>query len=305
MLYSVRINHSIMKRSLLASLMLFAVLLSACSNPFTSKSGGSYDDYYDYAYEESYMSAEPMMIMADGDYGFDDSAARTEGEVEQKIIKSGSLDLHVDDVQETAELIEDAVLEWGGSVLYQNVSRGSSSYYADIQIRVPADGFDSAMDSLKELSIYVENEWTNADDVTDAYMDLEARLNNAYVEEDAYLDLMDRAGTITEILEVTRALSDVRSDIEYMESQMSYYDTRVAFSTIDIYLTEDESVSAVTEKWRPGSTVTDAFADWLVFLQGLLDGVIYLAIFGWPIVILGWLGWKWLGRGKKKKKARK
>lgn len=302
MLYSGSINHSIMKRSLLASLMLFAVLLSACSNPLTSRSGGTYDDYYDYAYEESFMAAEPMMMMAEGEYGFDDSAVRTEGEVEQKIIKSGSLDLHVDDVQETAELIEDSVVEWGGSVLYQNVSRGSASYYADIQIRVPAEGFDSAMDGLKELSIYVENEWTNADDVTDAYMDLEARLNNAYVEEDAYLDLMDRAGSITEILEVTRALSDVRSDIEYMESQMSYYDTRVAFSTIDIYLTEDESVSAVTEKWRPGSTVTDAFGDWLVFLQGLLDGVIYLVIFAWPLAILGLIVWKWMGRSKKKKR---
>jgi len=285
--------------------MLFALLLSACSNPLASKLGGDtyapapfYDDYDGGYYEESAMVA---MDFAEGEsYGFDDRTQTTE--VEQKIIKSGSLDLHVDDVRESVDAIEDAISEWGGAVLYLNVSRGSSSYYADIQVRIPAEGFDSAMDELQDLALYVNSEWTNADDVTDAYLDLEARLNNTYAEESAYLDLMDRAGSITEILEVTRALADVRSDIEYMESQLDYYDTRVAFSTIDLYLTEDESVSAVTEKWRPGSTVSDAFGDWLVFLQGLLDAAIYLAIFGWPFALIAWGAWKWIGPKKKKGK---
>lgn len=278
--------------------MLFAILLSACSNTFSSKLGGDGAIPAPSYYEESAVMA---MDYAEGEsYGFDDSAASIE--VEQKIIKSGSLDLHVDDVRESVDAIEAAITDWGGSVLYLNVSRGSSSYYADIQVRIPAEGFDSAMDELQDLALYVNSEWTNADDVTDAYLDLEARLNNTYAEESAYLDLMDRAGSITEILEVTRALADVRSDIEYMESQLDYYDTRVAFSTIDLYLTEDESVSAVTEKWRPGSTVTDAFGDWLVFLQGVLDAAIYLAIFGWPFVLIAWGVWKWIGPKKKKGK---
>ncbi|MFT7183714.1 MAG: hypothetical protein ACI9QC_000033 [Oceanicoccus sp.] len=287
------------KSALLASLVLFSVLFSACSNPLTrsNTSAPLEESYMDY---DSAKSA-PTSFLAEGEYGFDDVATESV-DVEAKVIKSGSLDLHVDDVRESVDLIEASISEWGGSVLYLNVSRGDSSYYADIQIRVPAEGFDSAMGNLKDLAIYTDNEWTNADDVTDAYMDLTARVNNAYVEEQAYLNLMDRAGTVTEILEVTRSLSTVRSNIEYMESQLSYYDTRVAFSTIDLYLTEDESVSAVTEKWRPFSTVTDAFGNWLVFLQDVLDGVIYLAIFGWPFAILGWFGWKWLDRKKKKGK---
>lgn len=289
----------------LTILLIFSVFLSACSNPLT-KSGSS-----DYGYEEAYydydmMESAPSMIMADGEHGFDDSSSRTSssdgGEVETKIIKSGSLDLHVDDVRESVDEIELAVYEWGGSVLYLNVSRGNASYFGNLQIRVPAEGFDSAMESLKDIAIYTSNEWTSADDVTDAYMDLTARLNNAYAEEQAYLKLMDSAGTTTEILEVTRALSEVRADIEYMESQLNYYDTRVAYSTIDLYLTEDDSVSAVTEQWRPGSTVTDAFGDWLVFLQELVNGVIYLVIFAWPFALIGWLVWRWLGRKKRKGK---
>jgi hypothetical protein len=293
------------KSVLLSTLMLFAILFSACSNPLT-KTGSSYDEaYYDYDY--AMVESAPSMLMAEGEYGFDDSSSRTSsssdgGAVEAKVIKSGSLDLHVDNVRDSVDAIEEAIVEWGGSVLYLNVSKGSSSYYADIQVRIPAEGFDSAMESLKDVAVYTSNEWSNADDVTDAYMDLTARVNNAYAEEQAYLDLMDRAGTITEILEVTRALSGVRSDIEYMESQLNYYDTRVAFSTIDLYLTEDDSVSAVTEEWRPGRTITDAFGDWLVFLQDVSDGLIYLVIFAWPFALAAWLVWRWLGRKKRKGK---
>lgn len=291
---------------LLLAVLSFTVLASGCAHPFARStdsgemmSDGYYKDYdmSTISYEES---AVPMMDAVESSYGFDDAGGPAD--VEQKIIRSGSLSLHVDDVQETVNEIQTLVPEWGGSLLYVNVSRGEASYMADLQVRVPADGFDSAMENLKGISLYVDNEWSSADDVTEAYMDLEARLSNAYAEEQAYLDLLNQSGSVTEILEVTRSLSDVRSEIEYMENQIEYYDTRVAYSLIDIYLTEDDRVSAVTEDWRPVGTVNNAFGAWVAFLQGLLDAVIYLLIFGWPFALIGLVVWRWLHRDSKKKK---
>lgn len=296
------------RTAVLGALLLFTTLFSACAHPFASfkersmmSTGG--DMYYDdYAYEESYYSGEMMEAPIDGDMMYDSSATLSE---DQKIIKTGSLSLHVEDVQVSVEDIELAATEWGGRVLYRNIYRGESSYTADLQVQVPAEGFDAAMTGLKEMSLYVNNEWTNANDVTEAYMDVESRLSNARAEEQAYLDLLERTGSVTEILEVTRALADVRTEIEYLENDIEYYDTRVAYSTIDVYLTEDESAGVASESWRPGGTVSDAFSDWVVFLQALLDGVIYLAIFGWPFLILGWILWRWLRKDSGKVKGKK
>ena len=141
------------------------------------------------------------------------------------------------------------------------------------------------------MSLYVDYEYSNADDITETYMDLEARLNNLVAEEEAYLNLMEMSGTVTEILEVTAALADVRYEIETTESSLAYYDARVDYSTIDLSLSEDESVSAVTETWRPVGTIMDAFSDWIVFLQDGADKVIYGVIFLWPLVLIVFVVW--------------
>ena len=162
-------------------------------------------------------------------------------------------------------------------------------------MRVPAESFEDAMAGLKELALYVNYEYTNADDITETYMDLEARLNNLQAEEAQYLEIMNMSGTVEEILQVTAALADVRYEIETTESSLAYYDARVDYSTIDLTLSEDESVSAVTETWRPISTIRDAFSDWIVTLQGLVDWGIYLAIYLWPVAV-GILVWRWVKR---------
>ena len=214
--------------------------------------------------------------------------------VDQKVIRTGSLSLHVDDVQESAEDIEAKATEWGGFVQNSNVDRGGDSYYAWMSIKVPADSFDAAMEGLKELSLVVNSESSNAQDVTERYTDLEARLNNLQAEEESYLALLaqsERTDSLEEVLDVTRALSEVRYRIESTQGQINSLDSRIDFSTISINLTEDSNVSAVAEKWRPISTIKDSFSEWVLFLQDSADWLINLVIFGWPILLIFIIIW--------------
>ena len=141
----------------------------------------------------------------------------------------------------------------------------------------------------------MQSESVSADDVTEEYADLEARLNNHRAEEAQYLALLQRAGTMSETLEVTRALSEVRYQIERMEGQLKNYDSRVDYSRISISLSEDDSAGSVAGKWRPGGTVQTAFSDWIAFLQTGVDKIIYAVIYGWPLLVL-YLGYRWWRR---------
>lgn len=281
-------------------LLLALFLLSGCS-AFRSAEVSAPEYGYDTTtgssgyYEEEYYAMDSDSITKTDDSGY------VEG-VEQKVIKTGTLALHMESVQDGVDLIKNKVTELGGDVTNSNITRYDNSYYGSMTVRVPSDQFDAAMAALKELAVYVDSEYTNADNITEAYMDLEARLNNLKEEEAQYLAILDKAVTVEEILQVTDYLSEVRYEIESAEGQLKYYDTNVDYSTITLTLTEDESVAAVKETWRPLSTFREALSEWVIFLQSLADSGIYLAIFGWPVLVLLLVVLIWRRRHGKKRK---
>ena len=281
----------------LAPFLLALLLLSGCSN-FVVREEVSMPGYdvVDYDMEESAPMDRSM-----GSTVMMDESGYVAG-VEQKVIKTGTLSLHMEGVREGVDSIKAKVTEWGGDVTNSNITRYDNSYYGSITVRVPFDKFDAAMSGLKELAIYTESEYTNAENITEAYMDLEARLTNLREEEAQYLAILDKAVTVEGILQVTDYLSTVRYEIESAEGQLKYYDTNVDYSTITLTLTEDESVEAAQETWKPKSTFNEAISDWVGFLQEITDTVIYLAIFGWPLLLLGGVFYIWRRSHRKKRK---
>ncbi len=260
--------------------------------------GGSGGYYAEESYADAVFDAPTRAMSLNAASSKSDPLDFDGADFDQKVIKTGSLSLHVDDVQMSVDDITSKVSEWNGFVLDSNLNRGEDSYYAYMSVKVPANSFETAMDGLKELSLIVNSESSNAQDVTETYSDLQARLNNLEAEEESYLALLDGRGTLEEVLAVTKALSTVRYQIESAQGQINYYDARVDFSTISVSLTEDSNVSAVAEKWRPISTVRDSFSGFVVFLQDAVDWIINVAIFGWPVLLLLLIIW-WVRRRRK------
>lgn len=264
---------------------------------------GSESGSYGYADEYAMMDSEEYVAdsMMSSRTVLSESSYSPEQE-DRKMIYTANLTLHVEDVRDSGAEIKTFVEGLGGNVTDSSITRGDNSYTGWFTVRVPVDQFDTAISGLKEMAIYVESEYSNAQDVTEYYTDLESRLSNKQAEEAQYLEILERAETVEDILAVTQYLSSVRYEIESLQGQLKYYDSQIDYSTITVYLNEDESVSAVTETWKPVSTLRSAFSDWVVFLQGAVDGVIYLVIFAWPLLILAWGVRKWLRRDKKTSK---
>ena len=216
------------------------------------------------------------------------------------IIRSGNLSLHVDDVQKRLDEVSAAAENLKGRVVNQNLWRGNASYNASLTLRVPVENFFTLVEEMKALSLYTISENVSADDVTEQVLDLELRIRNLEAEEAQFLSILDRAGEISEVLEVTRELTRVRTSIERLEAQLLNLSNRVDESTLYVELYEDASVASVAEKWRPLSVLNDAFKDFVVFLQGVVDGAIYLLVFGMPALLV--LGIVWLFYKKAKKK---
>lgn len=103
-----------------------------------------------------------------------------------------------------------------------------------ITFRVPKDNFNVAMESLDSLFLSIDQKNVTVEDVTEQYVDLELRLKSKKESEKRFLAILASAKTVTEILEVEQALSNIREQIESIEGSLKYLQDRVSYSTITL-----------------------------------------------------------------------
>lgn len=212
-----------------------------------------------------------------------------EGELTQrKVIKNGSISILVKKAEETAESIKSIAKDLEGFVSESRVYEVSSGVKSGrVTIRIPADRFDEAIEKVKELAVKVENESVSASDVTEQFIDLEARLKNLRAEEEQYLEIMKRAWTVEDTLKVSQRLSAVRGQIEQIEGQLKYLSRQVDMSTISVSLTSEADIEVFGIRWRPLYVAKQSFRTMLTGFTGYVDTMIRFA-FGLPVLLV-WL----------------
>lgn len=161
--------------------------------------------------------------------------ARTLATIQRQIISQGSVSVEVPDVA-TASARVRAIAEGVGGFVEQLSSSGVDEFQqSTLTVRVPQDEFFSIFEEIKALG-KVQNENAGSEDVTERFIDLEARLKSAQREEASLLSLLDRAENVSEILIIERELSRVRTELEQVQGQLNFLERRVDLATITVFL---------------------------------------------------------------------
>lgn len=223
------------------------------------------------------------------------SAGQTAAEVDQKIIKTGYLTITVDGVIEKVQAISSAATTTGGFVQSSSVSEdGEGDMIGYVVIRIPADKFESTMQSVKDLAVHIESESSEGQDVTEHYTDLEARLNAAKAQEAQYLLILEDTSTVGEVLAVQEHLAMVRSDIESLEGQIQYLANQTKYSTISINASEETKVSIPSAKFDLIRDAKEAAKFTVALGQKAITALIWIVIVGGaiaiPLAIIGGAG---------------
>ncbi len=212
-----------------------------------------------------------------------------EGQLTQrKIIKDGLLSLLVKKVEDSIQNIQALAKTMGGfvgSLQVYEASDGTKS--GNITIRVPADRFEEALAAVKNFAVKVERENVTAQDVTETFIDLEARLKNLEAQEIQYLEILKRAFSIEDILNVQQRLGDVRGQIEQIQGQIQFLSRQVDMSTITVSMISEADIQVLGIRWRPLFVVKQSFYNMMSGLAGYVDSMIAF-IFFLPRLIL-WL----------------
>jgi len=219
---------------------------------------------------------------------------------EQKIIKTGSLDVEVEDVSDTVEKVKDLAGSKKGFIQDSKFYTSDGKNHATIIIRVPVKEFDNAINDIKKLAKVINEENISGKDVTEEYVDLQARLKSFTEEEKQYLAILKKAKTVEDILKVTKALTAVRTKIESIEGQIKYLENKTDLATITVYISEEVG-EVMSGRWKPLVNAKKALKTFISLAQGLIDALIWLVIVMGPFVLLIWIVIKVIKVIKKRK----
>ncbi len=226
------------------------------------------------------------------------SDPKLQGLLDRKIIQSTSIDVEVEDVgrdfQEIVRIAETA----GGFVASSAFSNVDGEQAADVTIRVPGDSYQEVLAQIRSMGL-VTQESSDANDVTEEYTDLQARLRTLEATEQRYLDLLAQANTIDEILTVQDRLDGVRGQIEQVQGRINMLDHLTDLGTITIHLRPPASGEAATDDDGTPRPLEAAARAWELSLDTLLalaSAALAVAAFSWwllpPLAILG-VGTRW------------
>jgi glycine cleavage system regulatory protein len=208
------------------------------------------------------------------------------GSEDRKTIKVGNLSLSVQSVDRALEQVGKIVAESGGNLFDSRFSQSSSGVKSGIvTVKVPVDRFSEAFDRLKEVATVVLSESTSGADVTAQYIDLQARINNKKAAEVTLQTLFERAVKISDVIEVTDKLTQVRGEIESLEGQLRYLSVQTDMASITLSLTEDVTVVA-DQGFRPLQTFKESAVALIRVLERLIEKTIQFLVLGLPMLLV-------------------
>jgi len=161
-----------------------------------------------------------------------------------QLIKKAELSIVVKSIDATTKSVTNIVEKQQGDILgFQNQKPPDSSVRqtASVEIRVPQERLETTLEALAKLGT-VENRALTAEDVTEQLVDSEARLRNLRKSEEMVLKIMERSGSVGDVLKASQELSNIRESIERIDAQLKSLRNQVAYSTIS--LTLEAAVSA-------------------------------------------------------------
>lgn len=203
------------------------------------------------------------------------------------VVRTAELALITPDVEQARKNLEETVKRHRG--YFGNMTVGGaadSGRSLDAVLRVPADQLDSALAELKKMG-RVESESQKGDEVTQQYVDLQARLTNARNTEQRLTDLLrQRTGKLSDVLEVEQQIDAVRERIEQMDAEKKALSNQVAFATVTLTIREDYKAHVQMVPPSTSSRIRNAAVEgYESMVGGLISIVMFLASWG-PSLLL-------------------
>ena len=201
------------------------------------------------------METADEIVEETGTTGESGQEQTEEVRTERKLIRTVDLNLETENYDSLMEGLEQEINNLGGYIEYKDAYHGNynsrvkgyRNRHSNITARIPAEKLDEFTGKVAEIgNITYESE--SVEDVTLQYVDLSSHKKMLMTEQERLMELLENADTMEDIIVIESRLSEVRYQIESMESQLRTFDNQVDYSTVHINVEEVEHYTPQPEK---------------------------------------------------------
>ncbi len=240
------------------------------------------------AMPEDWAGSPPL---GDGSFASDESAAKYTGDADvqggalvalqgttgQKVISDAQMEIEVESGAFESTFNQALLLadRYGGYIVSSGAWAGGEEEgmkSGNIAIRVPATSFSRALADAGKLG-EVKNQQIQTQDVTEEYVDLEARIANSEAQVKALLLLLAKAKTVDDILQVQQVLTGAQQQLEELKGRLRYLDEHTNFSTLTLTMYETGTVIATTTEWGFVGALKDAVRNLVNAVNAIVRGL--------------------------------
>jgi hypothetical protein len=216
--------------------------------------------------------------------------------MDRKIIRDADLTLEVGVPAEVQRKITSITETLGGFVVtseskQRQVGDAKQELEVTLVVRVPSTQFGTALDQIRNAGSRVIQEKVTGNDVTEEFIDLEARIKTQKALESQFLEIMKQARKVEDALEVQRQIAEVRTEIEKLEGRKRFLGNRASLSTITVNLQSPAAIAVNTSGF--GRSIREAVIDSVDVASAIVLFVIRFVIVMVPVFLLiivpGWL----------------
>ncbi|MBQ4129492.1 MAG: DUF4349 domain-containing protein [Ruminococcus sp.] len=288
-------KYSMLKlASLLLVILILAFSLVSCGAQKESIGNSKYD----------YITEDSLTEVNNGSVS--DSSLNSESDTEsaqlnstRKIIETIYYSVETKTFDDLSSSLEERAKALNGYIESSDVSGNSYDYegsrFASFVFRIPSDKVEEFTAFVSENAT-VTNKRLNTEDVTLEYIDVESRISALKAQKDSLEELLSKATSTQEIIDIRDTLTDVIYEIESYQSRLRTMDNLIDFTkiTVDIYEVEHTSVVTRQSVWqRIGTNLVDNFrgvfnfiVEFFVFLVSAIPYLLFIGIVAFVVVII-------------------
>ena len=215
-------------------------------------------------------------------------AEQTQAQSTRKIIRNAELGLEAESPEETQKRISGIAESKNGFVVESQQTssdvRLTTRDVVNMTIRVPAENFQSALDEIKQSAGRVISETVKGQDVTEEFIDIDAQMKAKKALEAQFMEIMKRANTVEDALDVQRQLAEVRGEIERIEGRLRFLENQSAMSTIKVRVQTPAAISSNSTGFT--YRLTESFGEGVDIALNFLLGLVTLVIGALPFALL-------------------
>lgn len=239
--------------AVLAALTAAALFTAACGGSGGSTkamagaetmAGGYESGNYESVNNDSMSYPEEAGAEADTAMSTDKGAQPAEVPAGRKLIRNVDMDVETDSFDALISGINSRISELGGYVEQSSTSGRRAGYQntpiprsASVTARIPSDKLEQFITTVEETGNVI-NKTETTEDVTLQYSDIESRKKSLSIEQDRIWELLEKADTLEAVITLEERLSEIRYQLESMESQLRLYDNQVDYSTVILRIDE-------------------------------------------------------------------